>query len=340
MLHHFDAADVAEEVQAHRGDGPVTGGGEVLTITRNFTAGMRPEDGRRIVEVTEIRPRPYRGNSIIPGQFTRVLNVCTMVNGPIADLVGTADAYFTYREPLRYVGAVGPSLAGRMLTAAGAAGEAAGFDGGAGLRCDATAAMVAASAALTVECYVKIDSATGLWDAGSGSRYTPLVSCVNPGNQLVWTLGLWSFEDGYAGRVVTAVMWRASTGAATYSISPQSSIASAPGGFLHIAGQWSAAGDIGSWWAGEGGAVVDSLAPGATGRTMQAGAYLMVGGSCPPPQALNMPWTIKPLVGRMDELRITAAERYSLAGTGPAPLLLPVTEAISAALRAIPFAGY
>lgn len=340
LLHRFNAVDVAEELQVHTGTGPVTGAGTVFTITSDVTAGGRPETGERIVDVYEIKPNPYRGNGAAPGTFTRVLNVCTLNSGALDAPFGTARADYLVLEPLRYVGVVGPALSGRMLSAAGAAGEAAGFDGGAGLRCDATAAMVAASTALTVECYVKIDSATGLWDAGSGSRYTPLVSCVNPGNQLVWTLGLWSFEDGYAGRVVTAVMWRASTGAATYSISPQSSIASAPGGFLHIAGQWSAAGDIGSWWAGEGGAVVDSLAPGATGRTMQAGAYLMVGGSCPPPQALNMPWTIKPLVGRMDELRITAAERYSLAGTGPAPLLLPVTEAISAALRAIPFAGY
>lgn len=339
LLHRFNASDVVEEVQNHRGDGPVTGGGEVLTITRNFV-GMRPEDGQRIIEVTDIRPRPYRGNSILPGQFTRVLNVCTMNNGPIADLVGTADAYFTYREPLRYTGVVGPSLSGRMISAAGASGEAAGFDGGAGLRCDATAAMGAATTALTVECYVTADDATGLWAGGSGSRYTPLVSCVNPGNQLVWTLGLWSFEDGYSGRVVTAVMWRATTGTPSYSISPQSSIASAPGGFLHIAGQWSVAGALGCWWAGEGGAIVDSLSPGTAGRPVQAGAYLVVGGSCPPPQALNMPWTIKPLVGRMDELRITAAQRYSLAGTGPAPLLLTVTEAITAAQRAIPFASY
>ena len=338
MLHHFDAADVAEEVQAHRGDGPVTGGGEVLTITRNFTAGMRPEDGRRIVEVTEIRPRPYRGNSIIPGQFTRVLNVCTMVNGPIADLVGTADAYFTYREPLRYVGAVGPSLAGRMLSAAGAAGEAAGFDGGTGIEAAIGSTFDATLSNIAAEIMVRVESATGLWGAGTDTLFTPLLTCLNPGGEFVWCMGLTSIYAA-TGRQVTPKLWRATrnaaTGNPTIAVSGSDFLTAAPGRFIHFAAQFGPTGQRNAaWWDGVGSQTTSTLTAPANGVALRSGAVLRLGGSVTLPANTGLSSArLCPLSGAVDELRITAADRYSYADA-------TTTSAISAALRSIPWPNY
>ena len=339
MLHHFDAADVAEEVQAHRGDGPVTGGGEVLTITRrNFASAMGAEEGQRIVEVTEIRPRPYRGNSILPGQFTRALNVCTMIGGPIADLVGTADAYFTYREPLRYVGTVGPSLAGRMLTAAGAAGEAAGFDGGAGIEAAIDSTFDATLDKITAEFMVRVDAATGLWGAGTETLFTPLLTCLNPGGEFVWCMGLTSVYAA-TGRQVTPKLWRATRHAAsgnpTISVSGSGVLTAAPGRFIHFAAQFGPAGERNAaWWDGVGGQTTSTLDSPAIGVALRSGAVLRLGGSVTlPSNAGPAGARLRPLSGAVDELRIAAADRYSYADA-------TTTSAISAALRGIPWPNY
>ncbi len=337
VLHHFDAADTVTELQDHTGEGAVTDSGSVVTITRDVSAN-RAENGERIADVYEIRPRAYRGTGYTADMFTRVLNVCTINAGATGDLIGTATVLMQIREPLRFIGEVGPALSGSMIAAPGASGLAAGFDGG-GLTASISSAFDATSADITAECVVKVDSLTGLWAAGSGMRFTPILTCVNPGGEFVWCMGLLG-TSGALGREVQPFLWRATRNGSTNPTIAVSGTAgavltAAPGRFVHFAAQFGPAGERNAcWWEGIGGSTTQTLTGPADGVPLRTGAVLLLGGSAPrPPNAGIGGATITPLVGAIDELRITADFRYSYADA-------TTTAAISAALRNLPWPDY
>lgn len=337
MLHSFNAAQEIGAVQNHVGSATLTVNGTVATIDTDTTAG-RPETGARILAVAEVRPRPFRGSTYYwDSRSTRVLNVITN-DGSFSFEGGLPQAtiFYSLVETLGYTSIVGPALYGTSTLDPGAEGEAAGFLGGPGLQAGVGLELDASQSNQTAECYVRVNEPTGLWDSGAGHRYTPVLSLIDNDNALVWTLGL--FSTILAGvRVVRPMLWRATSGNTANAPLAcfAASVGAAPGGFVHLAGQWdSATGKTGCWWGGAGGSAAAVLDSGATGLPLKTPAALRVGGSCPAPviPGLVGAVAIHPLHGAVDQLRITPASRNTFTGV--------VTDAISAINRNIPWPTY
>lgn len=342
LLHQFDATDAIDETQAHIGSASLTGGGLVATIDYDLTA-SRVETGARIVSVEEVRPRPYRGSSYLwDERATRLLNVLTSDGSfSFQDGLPQATVYYTVAETIGFAADRGVSLYGVVRLDPGAAGEAAGFAGLNGLQGVAGAEFDASEDDQTIECYARVEDATGLWAVGSGNRYTPLLSLIDSGNALVWTVGLLSTLVGGL-RTVRLMLWRATRNnpgsdgpnapVVCYAALP---IGSAPGRFVHAAAQWdNATGKHGCWWNGGGSSTAEVLGSGGTGLPLRAPGAIRVGGSCPAPTipGLSGSLSILPLDGSVDALRITAASRNTFTGT--------LTDPISAASRNLPWPNY
>lgn len=340
-LHDFDAASEITQNVAHVSR-QCSGDSAEMVFTIGLDGDGLVETGERIVSAEELRPQPYRGSSVTSADFTRTLNVITLLAGALG--ATNARAYYTKSQIVGYVATVGPNLlSGSLHPASGAAGEAAGFIGGSGPQAGVGIEFDASAGDQTIECYARVNDATGLWAAGSGNRYTPLVSLIDASDALIWTLGLLSTVDG-ALRTVRLMLWRAARrnpGTAgpnapivCYSPANTTSIGAAPDRFVHIAGQWDhPSGEHGCWWGGAGGAAVQTLGAGGTGLTFTT-AVLRIGGSCPAPTipGLTGAPTVLPLHGAVDALRITAASRNTFTAG--------LTNAISAASRNLPWPNY
>lgn len=194
--------------------------------------------------------------------------------------------------------------------------------------------MCGADGPLSVECFVRIDPATGLWAAGSDTRFSPLLSVINADGQLVWTMGFRSFINAL-GRVVLLTMYRAMPAVDgsfwRLSSGPSAGISSAAEQFSHAAIGWGASGgvNVGCWWDGGGG---ESGVSNSAGVPHQEGAILRVGGSCTLAGTSDAGATILPLIADIDELRLTAAQRFIVTSG--------LTVPISALARQTPFPNY
>lgn len=240
---------------------------------------------------------------------------------------------------------VGPNFGGDIETAPGACDEAARLPMG-GLSFLAPPTFDLSEFPFTLDCMVRVEDATGLWAAGAGTRATPIVSCINPGNNLLWVLYLHSYEvpdahgqTGYGAatrRVVLKLrrsMLRYPTALKNNPVQCEAvdAVAEAPGRFTHVAAQWGIDGqnEHGVWWDGRGGSSLADVGGTGAGVPLIDGAVIRVGGSCP---GLGAGVQIMPLVGTVDELRFTAAERYEFSGN--------LTVAITEAQRLLPWPGY
>ena len=230
---------------------------------------------------------------------------------------------------------IGPSLFGTPQVGTSAERQSARLVSGPGLAALSTAAMGGASSRLTVECFVKIDPATGLWAAGNDRRYSPLVSVINPGDQLVWTLGFASFVNSN-GRYVALQLTRVMPGTAQvfwYASSPDFSagLSQEQSKFIHAAGAWGDFGNIGMgcWWDGGG---LDTATSSRQGVPHMEGAIIRLGGHCPLAGTPLAGSTLLPLIAEVDELRITGARRFGFTST--------FTTAIASSAMVTPFPNY
>lgn len=234
-----------------------------------------------------------------------------------------------------WTSAIGPSLIGPAVIGSSAERQTALISAGSSLACNATEAMGGASGPLTVECFVQIDGSTNLWGSGGDSRFAPLVSLINPGDKLVWTLGFRSFRNA-SGRVVVLTLLRVMPFAPqdTWNVISPSFGASIPQNLprlLHAAAAWGATGSIsmGAWWNG---GSQDYAQQANAGVPHVQGAILRLGGDCPLKGTPLSNHKIVQLTAQIDELRITSAARYSVSGT--------TTVTISETARNTPFPNY
>lgn len=238
-----------------------------------------------------------------------------------------------------YVATVGGRFLGSDIASApGAAGEAVLLEAGAAIVASIDSTFDATLDNITAEFMVRVDSTTGLWGGGTDTLFTPLLTCLNPGGEFVWCMGLTSVYTA-TGRQVTPKFWRATRHAAsgnpTIAVSGADFLAAAPGRFIHFAAQFGPPSQRNAaWWDGQGGQTTSALTAPAAGVALRSGAVLLLGGSVALPSNTGLGGVrLHPLYGAVDELRITAADRYSYADA-------TTTAAITAAQRAIPFAGY
>ena len=236
-------------------------------------------------------------------------------------------------------GTIGPLMLGSFsLTNESAVGRAA-QDVSRGVRAVTAAPWPTAPAEVTVEAAVLVRNFEDLGRVGSTSRFIPLVSCVDASeSSLIWSLGYggWDVIDAGAGfarrRAVQLCFVRVnqSSGAVVTAISPGFSDPAGLDSFNHVAGQF-APGYTASWWAGRGSSSIAFPLAAADGLT-PAGSRIVVGGRVPRFSLPGGPAEVISMNGVIDELRITAAARYSVAGA--------FTMAIPAASLQLPFPNY
>lgn len=332
LLQRFNQADQQFAEVALQGVGPMTGSGQIVTITTQLATG-RTETGERIVSVQEIRPQPYRGNSYTwDERASRILNVITADGFAFGD-GANASIFYTSRLIAGFGSAIGPALSGGTEAAVGAVGEAALFrDVFDRLECQITGAD-GADGNLAVECMVDIGATAwaALAAAGSDQRLCPVLTLVDNAGAAVWMLGLVRSAG-----VILPVFWRKVTGSPTGSfVVSFAPLTWRPGRFVHLAFCSAASGSAAAtagWFDGQaadgGNVTLSTLVPAPASR-------LLVGGPVP-----LIEWVVNtgrsstfiPFTGAVDEIRITAAARYA-SYMSPAATLIP-------AARVIPWPNY
>jgi hypothetical protein len=336
LLHRFNPLDQFTRSTSRTGYGGFAG--DVLSLGSEASpVPSAPAPVRLITSLERLRPNPYRGDDydVIQGTYAIDGNTISFPDGNPTTWTAVRLEYTT-RDIFTWRATKGPNLLATDCTAAaGASGEAVQLRGGAGLSV-AVGGDFAPSAG-TLEMMVNVDDATGLWAAGTDNRWTPLLSLVNPEDELVWSLGLARvYRFGIA--TVRLALWRGArnrTDAApnepVLAFAPSTlTISRAPGRFIHVAGQWSE-GTHACWWDGGGGSTAVSMA--GDGIPWRAGAVLRLGGSVPSPRTAEFAsWTIAPLWGAVDESRITAVPRYTI--TSGLTVALPSSHLL------IPFPGF
>jgi len=175
-----------------------------------------------------------------------------------------------------------------------------------------------AAGALTVEALANIDQAC--WDAltntaGPLNRYSPVVSLIAPGGELVWTLGFFSrATSGFrsARVVMTAFIQRLESG--DLQLMRGRDLTTRPGRYIHIAAQRSI--DFGmvttAGWT-EGFPSTDALVWGGA-YTKAATATCRIGNTCPGVGVVVFGGAgadSVPFLGGIDEVRVTAVSRYT-----------------------------
>lgn len=290
-------------------------------------------------------PAPGRGpDTLFP--HVKVLMHFDAATGIATDVKGNT---FTNQGATLGTGAVSE---GAVFTSAATKieGSVAGIDGASGTLC--------------VEAMVDIDATA--WNAlTSGSladnRFCPVVTLMNSSGEVVWTLGFASSRNltGPAGRYVRPTMFNALTGFQFgYPVGSQCAVTHAypdltsrPGRFVHLAATRRAnpvsptddSYDQGTWFDGLAGGqrrvpYISLLKTAATGT-------LRIGGVCPRieyviAEVMQRDVTIVPFSGAIDELRITAYQRY-VDYLFPGLLALgQQVSAIPAHARVIPWPNY
>lgn len=290
-------------------------------------------------------PAPGRGpDTLFP--YVKVLMHFDSATGIATDVKGNT---FTNRGATLGTGAVSE---GAIFTSAATRieGSVAGIDGSSGTLC--------------VEAMVDIDATAwaALMDGSlTDNRFCPVMTLIDSGGEVVWTLGFASTRNltGPAGRHVRPTMFNALTGFQFgYPVGSQCAVTHAypelkarPGRFVHLAATRRAnpvsptddSYDQGTWFDGLAGGqrrvpYISLLKTTATGT-------LRIGGACPRieyviAEVMQRDVTIVPFSGAIDELRITAYQRY-LSYLFPGLLALgQQVSAIPAHARVIPWSNY
>lgn len=189
----------------------------------------------------------------------------------------------------------------------------------------------------------------------SGTRFSPVVSLVNPGDQLVWSLGIFSYRSAQQRYSTTAFVMPLASHSSTLGSKMQTLIAK--GGvwntsplagrrFVHMAGgsmREALLLKLAAFVDGNAAAspdTYDRCALPAVGIATAPGAVVRIGGTCPlPPRnssGLASIDTIIPFIGAIDEVRVTSANRHITAGY----INSAQTLTVSGASRVIPWPNY
>jgi hypothetical protein len=260
-------------------------------------------------------PAPGRGPDSL-FSFVKVLMHFDSATGIATDVKGNT---FTNQGATLGTGAVSE---GAIFTSAATRieGSVAGIDGSSGTLC--------------VEAMVDIDATawSALMDGSlTDNRFCPVVTLIDNEGEVVWTLGFASTRNrtGPEGRHVRPTMFNALTGFQFgYPAGSQCAVTHAypelkarPGRFVHLAATRRAnpvsptdgSYDQGTWFDGLAGGYravpyISLLKTVATGT-------LRIGGACPRieyviEEVMQRDVTIVPFSGAIDELRITAYQRY------------------------------
>lgn len=194
------------------------------------------------------------------------------------------------------------------------------------------------------ECMVKIDAATwaALNASGTDQFWCPVLTCLTTGSaqEIVWTLGLSSSAAGYPlQRYIRSAftVWRSSIGPG-FQLASGPLVTVRPDRFVHLVGGLE---DIGSgiavlqaFWDGQ-------AFPGSTTFMSEMRAagptILRIGGLCPPVRnnGASGAAVFVPFAGAIDEVRVTAANRYAAEITGTTEVVN-----ITPVRRVIPWPNY